>query len=196
MKPSLVNCIRNIDINHYPSKCNVWVVYISSGCCTLICVSIWFWYTPRLLTHILWVSLYETLNKVASYSVPLSDLFRTQLYFICVKEKTCWIIANMLWILLRLDPSLPDPQPPPRPPDLQPPLRLQVPFLDPNPLLNPPNSPPRPHMTCMSHLFICLSKSGLGGAWVVYLMNRGGKGLTGGQEGNTLQHCCGKFFFP
>ena len=55
-------------------------------------------YTPRLLTHILWMSLYETFNKVASYSVPLCDLLRTQLYFLCVKEKIFWIIPNMLWI--------------------------------------------------------------------------------------------------
>ena len=42
-----------IDINYDPS--NVQVVYISIGYCHLVCVSIWFWFTLRLLTHILWV---------------------------------------------------------------------------------------------------------------------------------------------
>ena len=68
-------------------------VYISSGSCHLICVSIWFWYTPRLLTHILWVSLYEPLNKVASYSVPLSDLCRD-------------IILNVDYISVKVDRAL------------------------------------------------------------------------------------------
>ena len=35
--------MHTIDINHDPSKCNVRGVYVSSGCCHLICVSIWFW---------------------------------------------------------------------------------------------------------------------------------------------------------
>ena len=51
---------------------------------------------PRLLPHILWVSLYETLNKVASYSVPLTDLLRTQLYYLCIKENIFWIVENVV----------------------------------------------------------------------------------------------------
>ena len=46
---------KSININHNLSRCNVRVVYLSSRYCLLVCVSIWFWYTTTLLTHILWV---------------------------------------------------------------------------------------------------------------------------------------------
>ena len=72
--------------------------------------------------------LYEALNKVASYSAPLSNLLRTQLYFLCVKERHILDYCKHV-VDFSLDyTTLPDPKPPET---LNPSTISQAPFLDP-----------------------------------------------------------------